>query len=56
MPAGSAMLDIFAKEIEERATEVRAHAGQEDVPDVAEMPADDSPVTGASAYSADGGA
>jgi serine/threonine-protein kinase HipA len=36
MPAGSAMLDIFAKEIEERATEVRAHAGQEGVPDIAD--------------------
>lgn len=54
MAAGSAMLDIFAKEIEERATEVRTHAGQEGVPDLAEMTADDSPAIGASAYSADG--
>ena len=38
MPAGSSMLEAFAKEIEERATEVRTHAGQERVPDVAEMP------------------
>ena len=38
MPAGSSMLDIFAKEIEERATEVGAHAGQEGVQDIAEMP------------------
>ena len=38
MPAGSAMLDIFAKEISERATEVRTHAGQEGVPDVADTP------------------
>lgn len=29
---------FFAKEIEERATEVRAYAAQEGVPDVAEMP------------------
>ena len=54
MAAGSAMLDIFAKEIEERATEVRTHAGQEGVPDLAGMTADDSPAIGASAYSADG--
>lgn len=36
MPAGPATLDIFAKEIEERANEVRAHAGQEGVPNVAD--------------------
>ena len=36
MPAGPAMLDIFAKEIEERATEARTHAGQEGVPGVAD--------------------
>lgn len=53
MPAGSAMLGIFAKEIEERASEVKAHAAQEGVPDIAAA-ADDEPVTGASAYSADG--
>ncbi|WBX84004.1 type II toxin-antitoxin system HipA family toxin [Sphingosinicella microcystinivorans] len=53
MPAGAAMLDIFAKEIEERATEVRTHAGQDGVPDVPEVPADDSPAIGSSAYSAD---
>jgi serine/threonine-protein kinase HipA len=38
MAAGSTMLGIFAKEIEERATEVQSHAGQEGVPDVAELP------------------
>jgi serine/threonine-protein kinase HipA len=32
------MLEVFAKEIEERATEVQSHAGQEGVPDVAELP------------------
>jgi serine/threonine-protein kinase HipA len=36
MPAGWSMLEIFAKEIEERATEVRTHAGLEGVPDVAD--------------------
>lgn len=54
MPAGSAMLNIFAKEIEERATEVKAHAAQEGVPDVATPATDDEPIAGASAYSADG--
>ncbi|MDV3257177.1 MAG: type II toxin-antitoxin system HipA family toxin [Sphingomonas sp.] len=54
MPAGSAMIDIFAKEIEERATEVQAHAGQEGAPDVAETPTDNGPAAGASAYSVDG--
>ena len=34
MPAGSLMLNIFAKEIEERATEVRTHSGMEGVPNV----------------------
>lgn len=53
MPAGSAMLDIFAREIEERATEMRSHAGQEGMPDVAEMSADDAPVASGSAYSPD---
>ena len=39
MPAGSAMLEIFAKEVKGGASnEVRAHAGQEAVPDVAEHP------------------
>ena len=56
MPAGSAMLEVFAKEIEVRAAEVRAHAEQEGLPDAAEVPADDVPTIGASAYSADGGA
>ena len=54
MPAGSSMLEIVAKEIEERASEVRTHAGQEGVPDLAEMTTDDSPTIGASAYSANG--
>lgn len=38
MPAGSSMLKVFAKEIEERATEVAAHAGQEGAPDIADLP------------------
>jgi len=50
MPAGSAMLDIFAKEIEERATEVRTHAGQEGVPEVADTPDTEISPSG-SAYS-----
>lgn len=54
MPACSAMLNIFAKEIEERATEVKAHAAQEGVPDITAPAADDEPIAGASAYSADG--
>jgi serine/threonine-protein kinase HipA len=54
MAAGSAMLQIFANEIGELATEVRAHAEQEGASDVTEMPSDDSPATGASAYSSDG--
>lgn len=37
MPAGSSMLEIFAKKIEERANEVHSHAGQEGVPDIAEL-------------------
>lgn len=52
-PAGPSMLEVFAKEIEVRATEVRAHAGQEGLPDTAEVPTDDVPTIGASAYSAD---
>ena len=56
MPAGSSMLEVFAKEIEERATEVRAHAEREGLPDTAEVPTDDVPTIGASAYSADRGA
>ncbi len=52
MPAGSAMLEIFAKEIEERATEVRTHAGQEGVPEIASME-DEAPAVGPSAYSSD---
>jgi serine/threonine-protein kinase HipA len=53
MPAGSSMLEIFAKEIEERATEVRTHSGQEGVPEVASTE-DEAPAIGASAYSSDG--
>ncbi|WP_062348007.1 type II toxin-antitoxin system HipA family toxin [Novosphingobium sp. CCH12-A3] len=53
MPAGSPMLEVFAKEIEERATEVRAHAEKEGLPDTADAPTDDVPMIGASAYSAD---
>ncbi|AMU93092.1 phosphatidylinositol kinase [Sphingopyxis terrae subsp. terrae NBRC 15098] len=53
MPAGSSMLEVFAKEIEERATEVRGHAEKEGLPDTAEVPTDDVPTIGASAYSAD---
>jgi serine/threonine-protein kinase HipA len=34
MPAGSSMLEVFAKEVEERAAEVRTHARQEGVPEV----------------------
>jgi len=56
MPAGATMLEIFAKEIEERATEVKAHAGQEDLPETSEVQTDDVPTIGASAYSSDGGA
>lgn len=56
MPVGSTMLEVFAKEIEERATEVKAHAGREGVPDAADVPTDEVPMIGASAYSADGGA
>jgi serine/threonine-protein kinase HipA len=41
-PAGATMLDIFAKEIGERASEVRAHAKQEGVPDVADSTSEDS--------------
>lgn len=54
LPTGASMLDIFAKEIAERATEVRAHAAQEGVPDAGEAQTDKSPAIGASAYSADG--
>lgn len=56
MPAGSSMLETFAGEIEERATEVRAHAEKEGLPDATDVPTDDLPTIGASAYSADGGA
>jgi serine/threonine-protein kinase HipA len=56
MAAGSTMLGIFAKEIEGRATEVRAHAEKAGLPDAAEVSTDDVPTIGASAYSADGGA
>ncbi|MDE2437497.1 MAG: type II toxin-antitoxin system HipA family toxin, partial [Sphingomonadales bacterium] len=53
MPAGPSMLKIFAKEIEERATEVRTHSGQEGVPEIASKE-DEAPAIGASAYSSDG--
>lgn len=49
MPAGPSMLEVFAKEIEERATEVRAHAGQEGVPDAPESATED-PASDATAY------
>lgn len=49
MPAGPSMLEIFAKEIEDRATEVRAHAGQEGVPDAPESATED-PASDATAY------
>jgi serine/threonine-protein kinase HipA len=49
MPAGAAMLDIFAKEIGERAGEVRAHATQEGVPDVADSTSEDQ-ANNATAY------
>jgi serine/threonine-protein kinase HipA len=54
MPTGSSTLEIFAKEIEERATEVRTHAGLEGVPEIASIE-DEAPAVGASAYSSDGG-
>jgi serine/threonine-protein kinase HipA len=38
MAADSTMLDIFAKEIESRAAEVQAHAGQQGVPEVEDTP------------------
>ena len=56
MAAGSTMLEVFAREIEERATEVQAHAGHEGVPEAGEVPTNDQATIGASAYSADGGA
>lgn len=46
------MLEIFAQEIEERATEVRAHSAQEGVPEIASTE-DEAPAIGASAYSSD---
>lgn len=49
MPAGSSMLEVFAKEIEERATEVSTHAGQEGVPEVSGG-VDEAPSLGSSAY------
>lgn len=53
MPAGSSMLEIFAKEIKERATEVRTHSGQDGVPEIASTE-DEAPAIGASAYSSGG--
>ncbi len=49
MPEGSSMLEIFAKEIDERATEVRVHAEQEGVPDAPESATED-PASDATAY------
>ena len=49
MPAGSSMLEVFAKEIAERATEVRVHAGQEGVPEVSGG-VDEAPSFEGSAY------
>ena len=49
MPAGPSMLEVFAKEIEERATEVRAHAGQEGATDAPESATED-PASDATAY------
>ena len=54
MPAGATMLDVFAKEIAERATEVRAHAGKDGTPDISDPAADDAPTIGPSTYSTDG--
>ena len=51
MPAGATMLDLFANEIAERATEVRAHAGKDGTPDISDPAADDAPAVGPSAYS-----
>ena len=53
MPAGVTMLDLFAKGIAERATEVRAHAGKDGTPDPSGPGADDAPAIGPSAYSTD---
>jgi serine/threonine-protein kinase HipA len=55
MAARATMLSNFAKEIDGRANEVRAHAEKEGPPDASELPKDDVPTIGASAYSADGG-
>jgi serine/threonine-protein kinase HipA len=49
MPAGSGDAGDFAKEIEERATEVRTHAGQEGVPEVSGE-VDEAPSLGSSTY------
>ena len=53
MHAGSSMPEIFAKEIEERATEVWTHSGMEGVPEIASTE-DEAPAIGASAYSSGG--
>jgi serine/threonine-protein kinase HipA len=55
MAGRATMLSNFAKEIDGRANEVRAHAEKEGPPDASELPKDDVPTIGASAYSADGG-
>ncbi|QCI93229.1 type II toxin-antitoxin system HipA family toxin [Novosphingobium sp. EMRT-2] len=49
MPAGSSMLEVFTKEIAERATEVQVHAGQEGEPE-ASGAVDEAPTLGGSAY------
>ncbi|MGN6289398.1 MAG: type II toxin-antitoxin system HipA family toxin [Sphingopyxis terrae] len=49
MPAGSSMLEVFTKEIAERATEVQVHAGQEGEPE-ASGAVDEAPALGGSAY------
>jgi serine/threonine-protein kinase HipA len=49
MPAGSSMLEVFTKEIAERATEVQVHAGQEGVPE-ASGAVDEAPTLGGSVY------
>jgi serine/threonine-protein kinase HipA len=49
MPAGSSILDVFATEIERRASEVRAHV-QAEGPQGQDGEAEDEPASGASAY------
>lgn len=56
MPAAWTMLDVFAKEIAERAAQVRAHASQDGTHDVAGAEPDDGLAIGSSAYSGTEGA